>query len=1250
MKRRLKHIIFTGVALMLCAVMLGGAVLAAQAPSASDALNYGKDGAGSNEVLNAKALFERVFGAVTNANEAAYLESLCGITLTYNSAIPDSVITTNYHTESGRLEVSLAAYSFTASNGATVSWIPTEAHIEDRSTPFSLSDGIYTCQFEDLFEIGTGNFDMAVDFAWSVELPEGAADELLNAAYRAGAEALVEIQAYEAEYALYRDELEKYLAYQAYLQALSDYSAFLEANDAYDTALSAYRAYLTAYEAYITNGTDYKSQLKQYNTALGAYQAALVNVKTDSTSEALATYNTAHEKYAAKLKAYEDWQHYYAYQDFLKNDLENYNAYLTYVAKVEKITKKLNVLETLFVSDSHGWQLYASLMGNTVATVVARKNELITAGCSEKDINAAGASTVILRELMQGYAELREAEYPSEHARLTALYSYYSTHYETLRDQFTELHRALYSLYGNSLVKVNLQSEGKLEHYQQFVGQLHVTAVCLDDASTWDSRWEMSGKKVTDVVEAVQMLTDYNTAAPGEDQMPLDEVPAVEQVEPIEKPTVPYVKDKPVEPVAPTALLKPIMLTDPAQNPVPPADAPRKEPIYPALDTRLIALAEDVRTERLQEREVSSSPRTLTLEKTVSRLVSIDNRKTVTFLSADGTTVLDQHVVEYGSTVYYNGGSTAKDSDEQYHYVFLGWMLADGTEVRLPLTADRDLTLYANYNKQTRYYNVTWILDGVEKTVYDLPYGAIPRPPFDVTITEDDRYTYSFSGWFCDGADEAAEPTPVTGHTTYVGSLNRTPRLFTVTWDLGDRRVTEQLPYGAYPAFDGTPERAPDENRYTFLAWDRPFETVTRDVTYTARYSQTPLATALDGTEMSVTHTSDSLTVHCTKNRVDILEAALFALEQEKSLTLQWEQFAVTLECEGLEALTASAARQIKITDVTTDTYGTVYTFGYCNNTGNVLDIDIPSTVRVVSDEDTTLVGYLQTGDDWLAVGEDAAEIRGGATFRVSGTFYIKVGQVENCNLSTLPSTAAAGAWIDLRLGCVFGYEVAAARLVLSDGTTIPVEDLRFKMPQSDVTLELTISRIVYHVTFVSDGQIVSEADYFLGEQIVPPANPTKASDSLYHYVFRSWSKDVTLAMGDDRNLVYEALYSQTEIPLVDPYRSGNNNNAFLTVVLPILGGVALVVAAVVIVLRVIKKRKTLIDTAEPEATSKTEEATSEQADIPQTDLPDDTEVNAEADTDAVTEPIDTPQASPPDTDADEPTQNVSETSELPQN
>ena len=44
-----------------------------------------------------------------------------------------------------------------------------------------------------------------------------------------------------------------------------------------------------------------------------------------------------------------------------------------------------------------------------------------------------------------------------------------------------------------------------------------------------------------------------------------------------------------------------------------------------------------------------------------------------------------------------------------------------------------------------------------------------------------------------------------------------------------------------------------------------------------------------------------------------------------------------------------------------------------------------------------------------------------------------------------------------------------------------------------------------------------------------------------------------------------------------NPYQSGNNNNVFMTVVLPIVGGVAVVGVATYLTLRYLKKRKACV-------------------------------------------------------------------------
>lgn len=1212
MKRRQKHIIMTFCACLLALCSICSTVFAA---GAADPFDYGRTGMASNETLDALTVFERLFGEPTTEAERVYLDELSALTLTYNSAIPDSQIVTSYDKENAVLDVTLQAYTFTAANGATVVWIPQSARFEDLTETFVRNGDTYSCRFEHLEEYVTGDFEMKVDFCWTVELPADAAEKLLNDAYRTGYTALHgQILPYEAEYAEYNKELNAYLAWQAYLDAVAEYEDYQVANDAYQTALDAYRTYISVYDNYIT---DYYQEDQQsvavrnaYNAYINAYNIYLERIaaceKPDNADEANAAFVPVSGKYAAVISTIEAWDAWEKYQDFRTNHLEAYNDYLIYCAQIEKVTSKLSVLESLFVADSNDWQLYRSLLGNTVAAVVEGKGELIAAGCNEEDINAAGDSTVILREVMKGYADLRKAKYESEHARTAALYSYYVQHYTTLKTQFDILCTSLNSLYGNSLVVAKLSAEGKLEHYRQFVGQLYITSTCLDDSKKMSESWTLNNSKLTikDIVEPIHIIPDGIADPNATDAngkllvvMPEAEVPYVEFVEEVAQPTVDRPKDTPTAPVAATGLIKPTPLTDPSLGTVPPeADEPRSEPTAPVIDSRVRALAEEVRAGHLAERDIADYSRTLTLNKTVTRLVSIDNRKTVTFLSHDGTTVLDQQVVEYGTTVRYRGEEPSIENDAQYSYVFLDWVLADGTHA--DMVAVSDLTLYANYAKSLRHYSITWVLDGVTRKVENLPYGDDPLAscPFVVNKPTDERYEYSFSGW-------SPEVAAVTGDATYTGSITATPRVFTVTWDLGDRTETAQFSYGEYAAYEGTPTRSPDDYLYTFRSWNKSLDRVTGDVTYTALYDALPLAKATDGSVMEIQHGEETLTLLCERNRLDIRNAADYALANGKSLTLQWADFSLTMDRAGLESFCASPA-QIRLFDPYEDAYGRVYTLGYCNNVGESIALDVPVTLVANADADGNARDlFLLQNNAWTALGAEAADLRGGATVRVTDRYWIDVKRVEHCFLSHIPSNAGAGTVIDLKVNCEFGYEVSAARVTLEDGTVVPVDNLTFLMPCGNVSVELTVTKIVYHVSFVSDGVVISQADYFLGDRIVIPSAPTKASDGVYDYVFSGWSQDVTIAFGDDRNPVIEAVWSATPVLTHDPYQSGNNNNVLITVVLPIVGVVVLIGVATFLTLRYLKKRKgaTAVEVfAANEEFSSTLEQSEDEEDTPQ--------------------------------------------------
>lgn len=1111
MKRRLRYIIASAVAALLLLATLGTAVLAAP-EDRGDPLHFGILGMGSNETVAPSVLFAELFGEQPTAPEAAYLDRLSGITLTYNGAIPDSAISTAYNGEAGTLMLSMQPYSFVAANGATVVWTPTNAVLDGQNALFSRGgDGAYNAVLEGLFH--TDDFDVKISLSATVEVPAESVDALLTGAYGAAEETLETVLAFEAEYAAWASANEKYLAYQAYLEAVR------------------------AFEQYTTD-------LKYYHeVALPAYEDYL--------------------EILAVQKLYDDWEHYKDYDEYRKTGVEKRQEYLAYLAKVEKVTAKLAVLENLFVTDSHGWQLYASLMGGTVTEVISQKEKLMAAGVLPEVVDAAGDATEVLRVLMQNYSNLRDAEYESEHARITALYEYYTQHYTQLRDEFSKLYGTLHTLHDNSLVVAELSRREKLEHYRQFVGELYVTRTTLDDAFSRDPAWLIGKQTLTQVVEVLNLVPDHNLANPAGVSMPVEEIAKVEEVTPIAKPSQPQPQTRP-NPDFMAEPIKPATVEDPNADPttVPPyAESVGTAPENPVSDATLNTLAEELRAGRLPKRAPQGESKKLTLVTDTVCPVSINNEMTVTFYAADGKTVLDRQKLEYGSRITYKGVYPAREPDAQYVYTFAAWVLSDGTAPETMILT-KNLSLYPYYYTAVRYYTVKWVLDGEIVKSQSLAYGDMPSPPA-TDKGEDLSFTYAFSGW-------DREIVPVTGDATYTGSLNKTERLYTVTWKMGEETVVQKLPYGVQPTPPDATHRAPDAYLYEFLSWSPAPTSVKSDALYEAEYKKTPLAVADDGGVQEVSHTEAAVVIRSVSSVIDIRDAAVYAQSVGKRLQIDWRGFSVIIEPQNLSILTDSYCRKICATLSEDALSGMIYEVTLCNSMGIEVDLTLPMTVASLADSGI----YLRSSDDAWVRQESSIDFVGAFTVRVCEVCTVSVDPTENCYISELPTAVEAGSVVNLKIGCTFGYHISAARVTRADGSEVEVRDLCFVMPSEAVKVELTVTKIVYHVTFVSDGKVISEADYFLGDDIVFPTAPEKASDDTYHYTFSGWSNDLTVAMGDDHAPVFEAIFTATERNGVDPFLSTGNNDWVVTVALPIFGGVVLLSIGLMIFFKQRKKKR----------------------------------------------------------------------------
>ena len=147
-----------------------------------------------------------------------------------------------------------------------------------------------------------------------------------------------------------------------------------------------------------------------------------------------------------------------------------------------------------------------------------------------------------------------------------------------------------------------------------------------------------------------------------------------------------------------------------------------------------------------------------------------------------------------------------------------------------------------NKTLQLGYKTITWQnYDGSTLKTEQVNCGETPSYSGETpTKPATEQYTYTFSGW-------SPAVTAVTEDQTYTAQFSSTVKKYTVTWKNSDDSTlkTEQVNYGETPSYSGeTPTKASDgKYNYTFSGWSPAITTVSGNVTYTAEFTKTPIAT-----------------------------------------------------------------------------------------------------------------------------------------------------------------------------------------------------------------------------------------------------------------------------------------------------------------------------------------------------------------------------------------------------------------------
>ena len=1121
MKTPIKYTASALLSLILCAIMLCGAIIPTSAAKGElPSLDYRNELVETSGTLSAYELYSMLLEQTSSVSgsqkptegEKLYLEG-SNVQFNYTDFIPDSCIDTHYDGDKATLYITLLPYTYTAVNGAEVTWVPNQLILDGQSYTFVNENNVYTARITDCYQ--SKDFEMQVDYVWQVELPQEIISFLRNEAYEKGYDAHVLMEEYRQKLAEYQALVDMQNKWDAYQQWEEDYANYVVQKAIYDELKAKYDAYMVEYNA----------------------RQALIDARNQ-------------------------WDNYFKQNEEYEEKIGPYEAYLAYYTSYTAAVDKLAMFNAIYDTEPRGWCMYNDIMGGSVTEVLKDENQklLVAGGCNAADIKLANQSTQNLRVLLKGYNDLRVKSWPSEYEKNKALYNYYIENYEALTKNFCNLYKTLKGLYENPAVSGFIGLKGKSEHYRQLVGHLFVISTALDEKTTRDeSSWRMDRKKLFDVIdENVHYFPDGDWD-PRTTAFPEAEVPYAERVE---KPVLPTVENPSYIPPAPAKVENPgeapAVVENPAGTPRPETLKPIGEkPNAPVFDQVTEQLCQDVENGLLKSFGQTVAAEFVTITKRLERQISIKNLKTITLYKLNGD-VYQQLSVDYGSGIQLD--PLVFEEVEGYDYEWYGWvqLRSDGTRVPANTTCvTENISLYPHYKATPKEFTITWVIGN---NTYEMRcyYDRIPDPtPYIRLPSDDPYYTYTFVGW-----DREIEP--VKGDATYYGNIERTPRKFKVTWVLEDgaKVITEEWEYNQKPAFKGELSYQTDTCKYTFRKWDTPISSVTGDVTYKAKYDATPFASSSNSNTViyDVTHSDTEITVHATKDSAYIKEAALLADELGKTLTVCWEgKLSISFVGEELKTYIDGGCLPLSLTSNQKGN-ATFYYFKYVDLLGVVSKFP-QATVNF----ETAYVSGKQFAIDvmtslnkWERI-EEGFVANGDFTIRVQEAYAIIPEANQFCNFSQLSNKAAAGEVVSLDLSCRYGYKIVGAKVTDVNGNEIPLTGLSFQMPQTAVSVVLQVEQIVYTLTFMVDGEVWHTAQYYAGEVISLPENPTKEANGEYVYTFTGWGNVPAVAAGEEENLVFEA--SWAESTTMNDYDSGHNNNVLFGVVVPcVLAAIVLVI------------------------------------------------------------------------------------------
>lgn len=435
------------------------------------------------------------------------------------------------------------------------------------------------------------------------------------------------------------------------------------------------------------------------------------------------------------------------------------------------------------------------------------------------------------------------------------------------------------------------------------------------------------------------------------------------------------------------------------------------------------------------------------------------NQYKVAFIS-EGKAISEQ-MLDYGSVI------KAPANPVREGYTFVGWdpAFVEGTKVPV------DGATYTAVFK-VNAYNLVYVVDGKEYGKSSCEYGKA------VTALEaPSKVGYTFSGW-------SEIPATMPSHdVTITGSF--TVNQYTVTFVSEGKAVSEQkLDYGSVINAPANPVR----EGYTFVGWDPAFvdgTTVPVDgATYTAvfKINTYTVVYMLDGKEYGKSNYTFGENV-----------APLAEPSKDGYTFSGWSEIPATMPSHDVTVAGSFTVNQYMVT--------------FISDGQPVYEQKLDYGSVIVAPEDPVREGYAFSG--W-----DPAFVEG-VTVPVGGATYTAVFKVNPYTIVYMVDGKEYA-----KAGFSFGETVVALEEPTKEGYTFSGwSEIPATMPANDVTVTGMFTVNQYKVTFVVNGETVSEQIQDYGTVILAPEQP-----EVEGYEFIGWGPEVD-TMVPAKDVTYTAMF-----------------------------------------------------------------------------------------------------------------------------